>query len=251
MKSKITSPIWLDRLLHHLMPNIGTVLVVAALLFANNVYAANLHTDTLPSTISYQGTLSTAGGAAINTNVGLTFRLYDVQAGGTALWTETHSGVPVNNGLFNVLLGSITSIPYSVWNNSAVYLGIQVEGDSAELSPREVVSAVPIAMKITSAKLQFIQSGSYFWSSSLPDWSLSTGTGYRSYRQSVVFAKPFQDVPQVIVSLISLDINPAYGSRLSLYTENITPTGFDIVIHTWADTVVWAAGASWVAYADQ
>lgn len=144
----------------HLMPNIDTVLVVIALLFVNNVYALNLNTSATPSTISYQGVLSNAGGTPVNTNVGLTFRLYNVQSGGTALWTETHSSVLINNGLFHVQLGSITSIPSSVWDNSAVYLGVQVTGDSAELSPREVVSAVPYAMNfqipdgsVTNAKI--------------------------------------------------------------------------------------------------
>lgn len=130
----------------HLVPNIGTILVVGALLFANNVYAANMNTGTSSSMISYQGTLSTASGMAVNTNVGLTFRMYNIQSEGSALWTEIHSGVPVNDGLFNVLLGSITPIPASLWDNATVYLGIQVEGDSSELLPRELVSAVPVAM---------------------------------------------------------------------------------------------------------
>ena len=132
-----------------LIPNLGSILVMAAMLFVYNARAAGLNAGTSPSTISYQGTLSTAGGTAVNTSIGLTFRLYNIQSGGTALWTEAHTGaniVPVNNGLFNVLLGGITPIPSAVWNNSTVYLGVQVDGDNAELSPREMVSAVPMAM---------------------------------------------------------------------------------------------------------
>ncbi|MGC1376087.1 MAG: hypothetical protein WA821_07695 [Anaerolineales bacterium] len=148
MKNNILHP-WLTRLLRQLIPNIGTVLVVAALLFANNVRAASLSAAS-PNTISYQGTLSTVSGTAVTGSVGITFSLYNVPSGVTApLWTEPHTGanvVPVNNGLFNVLLGSITPIPSAVWDNAPVYLGVQVAGDSAELSPREVVSAVPYAM---------------------------------------------------------------------------------------------------------
>ena len=135
--------------LRQLIPNLGSILVMAAMLFAYNVRAAGMNAGTSPSTISYQGTLSTASGTAVNASVGLTFRLYNVQSGGTALWTEAHTGlntVPVNNGLFNTLLGSITPVPTAVWNNSTIYLGVQVEGDSVELSPREMVSSVPMAM---------------------------------------------------------------------------------------------------------
>lgn len=140
---------FLQGFLRQLIPNLGSILVMAAMLFAYNARAAGLNAGASPSTISYQGTLTTASGTPVNTSVGLTFRLYNIQSGGTPLWTEAHTGannVPVNKGLFNVLLGSVTPIPSSVWSNSTVYLGVQVEGDSAELSPREMVSAVPMAM---------------------------------------------------------------------------------------------------------
>ena len=71
----------------------------------------------------------------------------DELTGGTALWTEAHTGgnaVPVDAGLFNVLLGSLTPIPSSVWDNDTLYLGVQVSND-AEMMPREVVGAVPVA----------------------------------------------------------------------------------------------------------
>ncbi|MBI5298560.1 MAG: hypothetical protein HY869_24055 [Chloroflexi bacterium] len=145
---KITLPAWINWMVRQLIPNIGTIVVVLSLLFVFEARAAGLNAVTSSSTISYQGTLFTAGGTAVNSSVGLTFRLYNIQSGGTALWTEAHIGanaVPVSNGLFNVSLGSITPIPSSVWTNSAVYLGVQVEGDSAELSPRELIGSVPFA----------------------------------------------------------------------------------------------------------
>ena len=67
------------------------------------------------------------------------------------MWAETHTGVPVTNGLFNISLGSITPIPSTVWNNAAVYLGVQVAGDTAELLPREVVGTVPYAIHSDNA----------------------------------------------------------------------------------------------------
>jgi len=139
--------------LHHLVPNVGSILIMLAVLFIHDVRAAELNAGASPNIISYQGKLTTAAGLPVNQGMGLIFRLYNVQSGGTALWTEVHTGtniVPVNNGLFNLLLGSITPIPTNVWNNPTVYLGVQVEGDSTELSPREVVGAVPFAMQTTS-----------------------------------------------------------------------------------------------------
>ena len=148
MNMKIAFPKWTTWLLRQLIPNVGTVLVVLSLLFAFDARAAGLNTSTSPSTISYQGTLSTANGTVVSGSKGFTFKLYNVLSGGTALWTEAHTGVnavPVSNGLFNVTLGSITPIPSTVWNNTTVFLGVQVEGDSAELSPRELIGSVPFA----------------------------------------------------------------------------------------------------------
>ncbi|MBI5298559.1 MAG: hypothetical protein HY869_24050 [Chloroflexi bacterium] len=149
MNNQGAFPNFLRHISHHFVPNLGTIIVVLALLFVTNVRAAGLGSETLFSTISYQGTLATASGIPIDATVGMTFRFYNVQSGGTALWTEAHTGtnaVPVSNGLFNVLLGSITPIPASVWSNSTVYLGVQVDGDSTELLPREMIGAVPISL---------------------------------------------------------------------------------------------------------
>ena len=58
-------------------------------------FASAAPAQELPLTISYQGQLRDSGGAPVNTTVNLTFRLYDVQAGGTphtTLWDESGSG---------------------------------------------------------------------------------------------------------------------------------------------------------------
>jgi hypothetical protein len=150
MNNQGALPNFLRHISRHFVPNIGTIIIVAALLFANNVRAAGLTAGASLSAISYQGTLSSVSGTPIDATVGMTFRFYNVQSGGTALWTESHTGanaVPISNGLFNVALGSITPIPSTVWNYSTVYLGVQVQGDSTELSPREVIGSVPSAAR--------------------------------------------------------------------------------------------------------
>ncbi len=86
----------------------------------------------------------------MNSSTNLTFKLYAAPTGGTALWTEAHSAVPVSNGLFNVRLGSRNAIPATVWDNSALYLGLTV-GSEAEMSPREQLGAVPAAVRADTA----------------------------------------------------------------------------------------------------
>lgn len=75
----------------------------------------------------------------------MAFSLWDAAAGGIKIWgTETHAYVPVNNGLFNVGLGSQTTggIPTAVWGGDR-YLQITVGGET--LTPRELIRSVPVA----------------------------------------------------------------------------------------------------------
>ena len=158
--------------------NVGTVLTVALLLFAYHAWAAPVMevapaavvaasaptvitatttlpdgatvSSVMPGAISYQGTLLEASEQPISGNVNMTFGLYDTPTGGTSLWTETHSGVnavPVENGLFHVLLGSLTPIPATVWGHETLYLGVKV-GNDLEMVPREIVGMNPLAFLV-------------------------------------------------------------------------------------------------------
>ena len=133
------------------LPNAVTILIVALLLVVFQAYAmpdSIVAADASVGVVSYQGQLMDATGEPVDGKVDITFRLYNVPSEGSALWTEAHTGantVPVNNGLFHVLLGSLNPIPAGVWSNQTVYLGIKVATDS-EMTPREVVGRVAYAL---------------------------------------------------------------------------------------------------------
>ena len=121
----------LNVLARQMIPNVGTILAVILLLFAYRAWAAPQASpaapNATPGVISYQGNLVGSSGQPVNGDVAMTFRLYNVPTNGTALWTEAHisgNAVPVSNGLFNVLLGSLTPISSTVWSNDPLYLGV-------------------------------------------------------------------------------------------------------------------------------
>ncbi|MCI0732060.1 MAG: hypothetical protein L0332_35790 [Chloroflexi bacterium] len=101
---------------------------------------------TSTNTIAYQGRLEDTNGNPLAGTYEMTFRLYDEASGGNPLWTEQWSGsnaVEVSDGLFNVLLGSLTPIPPAVFNdNSTLWLGLKVGTDS-EMMPRVQLGSVP------------------------------------------------------------------------------------------------------------
>jgi subtilisin-like proprotein convertase family protein len=97
-----------------------------------------------------QGVVRSQTGDVVNGTYKLTFKLYNVQQGGTALWTETQPTVTVENGVYNVVLGTLSLLPASLFQqNAQVWLGITVEAE-AEL-PRVRVTTVPYAFNARTA----------------------------------------------------------------------------------------------------
>jgi hypothetical protein len=90
--------------------------------------------------ISYQGRLTDDLDQPITGTPALTFTIYD--GSGISKWTETHPSVQVENGLFDVNLGSQKALPMSVFDGSDRYLGIVVDG-GPEISPRTLLTSAP------------------------------------------------------------------------------------------------------------
>ena len=129
-----------------------TLVIIGILLWAQNAGAIQFSAPSAASTgtIAYQGRLASAGGAPLTQTIDMEFRLYNAATGGAPLWTEQWAGsnsVQVSDGLFNVMLGSLTPIPQSVIaGNSNLFLGITVGTDN-EMSPRIQLGSVPFAVQ--------------------------------------------------------------------------------------------------------
>jgi len=149
---------------------IFTLVIAALLVLAQSAGALPLGrpqaapASTSTGTIAYQGRLADASGAPLTGTYNMIFRLYDVATGGTPLWSEQwtgSNGVRVSDGLFNVMLGSLTAIPSSlVTSHSSLFLGITV-GTDDEMAPRVQLGSVPFAVQaltvpdgsVTTAKI--------------------------------------------------------------------------------------------------
>jgi len=99
--------------------------------------------------INFQGKVVNSNGTNVaNGNYDFVFSIYTVASGGTAIWTESHTGgnqVTVTDGIFRVSLGSITALPGSIdFNTDNIYLGINFNNDG-EMTPRIQFTAVPYA----------------------------------------------------------------------------------------------------------
>jgi len=77
----------------------------------------------------------------------MTFSIYpDTLPGTLADWSETQTEVVVQDGIFNVVLGSVNSLLASVFDGSAKFLGVQVESDP-EMRPLKPMVSVAYAYR--------------------------------------------------------------------------------------------------------
>lgn len=88
---------------------------------------------TLPTKMNFQGRLAdSAGNIVANGTYNMRFKIYNQQApGGTSQWSEDRlvsagQGVTVTNGQFSVQLGSVTSLPASVFASNSRYFEVEL-----------------------------------------------------------------------------------------------------------------------------
>ncbi|WP_158247293.1 tail fiber domain-containing protein [Geothermobacter hydrogeniphilus] len=102
-----------------------------------------------PNLINYQGVLTDSSGAPItNSGQAMTFRLFDAATGGTQLWEEVRT-VDVQNGSYNLLLGSVTPFTTNLFQNDNLWLEIGVAGEV--LGGRQRLASVPYALRADTA----------------------------------------------------------------------------------------------------
>ncbi len=100
----------------------------------------------VPSTMTFPGVLTDDAGTLFpEGSYDLTFNIYDVASGGSALYSEAHPSVALVRGGFSVILGSTTplTLPFDV----PYWLGIPV-GGGVELSPRVPLTSSPYARSL-------------------------------------------------------------------------------------------------------
>ncbi len=184
----------------------------------------------VPRTLSYQGKLTNPGGNVITTPVNITFRIFNVVSGGTALWTETHSSVPVTNGFFDVTLGEST--PITLDFDTQYWIEVQVGSET--LTPREKMTSMPYAHRATytdtagyvidGVDITGIDQGHHIYK----------GAGTSDIEQSVIYEEGGQiaigdnEIPtgSVTASVVNqYTANFASFQLLSYYGGTSTPTG--------------------------
>lgn len=122
-------------------------LLVLALPFALLILTACAAPKLVP-TFSHQGRLlDETGNPVADGSYDVLYSIYNVETGGTAVYTDTQS-ISVEDGLFTTSLGGLTeSIEPTVFSQPA-WLEISIEGET--LTPRQSLQGAPYAFSLVS-----------------------------------------------------------------------------------------------------
>jgi hypothetical protein len=125
-------------------------LILFGLALAAQPGVSKAETDAIsvPTLVNYQGKLTDAAGSPVNGLRDLKFELFPTLTGGTAVWTETQTGVVIANGIFNVIMGRVTPIA-NLPDGPDCYL--QVTVGTTVTAPRVRLVSAPYSLKAADA----------------------------------------------------------------------------------------------------
>ena len=209
---------------------IETLLFAILLALPQTVFAA-------PALMNYQGVLTNLSGQAVTDSVTMNFEIWDDETNGSSIWSELHSEVTLQNGVYSVILGSVNTetLTSDLFADDVRWLEVTVNGEI--LSPRQRITSVAYAHNADlldgkdSSVLQRKISGTCVSGSSISsinsDGTVTCETG-PSYDDRLVV--------QTITSTPSYTDTPVPFTELSI---NGTIRARELIITTegWADYV--------------
>jgi len=104
------------------------VAILTSLLLVSDTHAVT----TVPTKMNFQGRLTdSAGNVKADGTYNMKLRLYTVSTSGSPVWSEDRlvsatQGVTVTNGVFSIQLGSVTTLPASLFASGDLYLSVEL-----------------------------------------------------------------------------------------------------------------------------
>ena len=75
------------------------------------------------------------------------------------------------------------------------------------------------------------------------------GDSTRNSTISIKFGKELEGVSEIIPSIVALDSDSRGNTIFDVYSENLSSTGFDLVVSTWSDSRINVIVIKWIAIA--
>lgn len=124
-----------------------TLIALTGIVSSTLTMAQSISKKGIPNTVAFDGELLNTDGSKVpDGSYNVSFYLYDVNQGGTPLWSENYKDVRVQNGSFHILLGKDSdSNPLRLPFYKKYYIGIQIN-DKKETRERIELFSTPYSL---------------------------------------------------------------------------------------------------------
>ena len=122
--------------------SITMAILMLVLFITTHLYGAS------PKLLHFQGRLFDSLNNPIGGETTIAFSLYNQAAGGSLLWTETQTVTSNTEGVYSVLLGSVTVLNLDF--DTQYYLGITISGET-EMTPRFQLASAAYALNAVTS----------------------------------------------------------------------------------------------------
>ena len=95
-----------------------------------------------------------------------------------------------------------------------------------------------------------VLSGTWSGNKDTKYYTLHENTGERKFTVEVNFLKPFENKPDVVVGISSIDVDKSTAVKYAVKPISVSRDGFTVEVKTWGDTKIYSVTGFWVAHAE-
>ena len=121
--------------------------LIISLTILSMILTGGLSFAEIPHYMQFQGKATDADDTPLDGSHNITFRIYDAESGGNLKWTEAHTDVDIEDGVFSVLLGGTTPLDIAFDEPYWISVDINSTGEMA----RQRISSVGYAYHASTA----------------------------------------------------------------------------------------------------
>ena len=113
-----------------------------------------------------------------------------------------------------------------------------------------LVSALMLMISVVAFSQTQVLTGTWGASSETKSYTLNQNSGDRTITIQVNFLKPFENKPDVVCGISSIDVDKSTAVRYAVKPISISRDGFTVEVKTWGDTKINSVTGFWVAHAE-
>ena len=113
-----------------------------------------------------------------------------------------------------------------------------------------IISALFFMVSAVALSQTQVLSGTWGASSDTKSYTLNANSGDRSILVQVNFLKPFENKPNVVCGISSIDVDKSTAVRYAVKPISVSRDGFTVEVKTWGETKINSVTGFWVAHAE-